>query len=126
MTFTLTTVTKNGDVEMDDIIIKNEAPIVPTIYTNSIIEKSSCLDEAVEIISRIIEQNSALEIDINMLHDKDFILNRIRIGVQKTSNEDLVKRPVPDFPGMDAYLYFIEQTGTHDSWSVRIKPELLQ
>ena len=126
LTFTLTTVTKNGDVEMDGIIVKNEAPIAPTIYTDSIIEKSSCVDEAVEIISGIIDQNTAPEIDISMLQDKDFILDRIRIGVQKTSDEDLVKKPVPDFPGMDEYLYFSEHTGTHDTWSVRIKPGLLQ
>lgn len=126
LTFTPTTVTKNGDVELDGIIVKNETPIAPTIYTDSIINKSSCLDEAVEIISGIIDQNSAPDIDINLLQDKEFILNRIRIGVQKTSDEDLVKKPVPDFPGMDEYLYFKENTGKHDSWSVRIKPGLLQ
>ena len=103
LTFTPTTVTKNGDVEMDGIIVKNEAPIAPTIYTDSIINKSSCLDEAVEIISGIIDQNSAPDIDINLLQDKEFILSRIRIGVQKTSDEDLVKKPVPDFPGMDIF-----------------------
>ena len=47
-------------------------------------------DEAVEIISGIIDQNSAPDIDINLLQDKEFILSRIRIGVQKTSDEDLV------------------------------------
>lgn len=126
LTFTPTTVTKNGDVEMDGIIVKNEAPIAPTIYTDSIIEKSSCLDEAVDIISGIIDQNSAPEIDINKLQDRDFILDRIRIGVQKSSDEDLVKKPVPYFPGMDEYLYFSEHTGSHDSWSVRIKSGLLE
>ena len=125
LTFVPTTVTKNGDVKMDAITVRDENPIAPTIYTDSIIERSESIEEAVDIISGIIEQNSSPDIDINLLQDKDFILNRIRIGVQKCSDEDLVKKLVPDFPGMEAYLYFVEKTGTHDSWSVKLRPKLM-
>lgn len=124
--FIPTDVTKNGDVHLQGISVRNNRPIAPIIYTKDIIERSSSIDEAVEIISNIIEQHQAPDIDINMLQDRDFILKRIRIGVQKESDEELVKRAVEDFNGMEAYLYFIEHGNNHDMWSVKVRPELLK
>ncbi|MBE5842281.1 MAG: hypothetical protein E7304_12870 [Butyrivibrio sp.] len=124
--FIPTDVTKNGDVHLQGISVRNNTPIAPTIYTKEIIERSSSIDEAVEIISNIIEQHQAPDIDISMLQDRDFILARIRIGVQKESTEELVKRAVDDFDGMEAYLYFIEHGNNHDMWSVKVRPELLK
>ncbi len=124
--FIPTDVTKNGDVHLQGISVRNNTPIAPTIYTKEIIERSSSIDEAVEIISNIIEQHQAPDIDINLLQDKVFILDRIRIGVQKESAEELVKRAVENFDGMEAYLYFTEHGNNHDMWSVKVKPELLK
>ncbi len=124
--FIPTDVTKNGDVHLQGISVRNNRPIAPIIYTKDIIERSSSIDEAVEIISNIIEQHQAPDIDINMLQDRDFILKRIRIGVQKESAEELIKRAVEDFDGMEAYLYFIEHGNNHDMWSVKVRPELLK
>ncbi len=124
--FIPTDVTKNGDVHLQGISVRNNRPISPIIYTKEIIERSSSIDEAVEIISNIIEQHQTPDIDINMLQDRDFILDRIRIGVQKESAEELVKRNVEDFDGMEAYLYFIEHGKGQDMWSVKVRPELLK
>ena len=124
--FIPTEVTKNGDVHLQGICVKDDSPIAPTIYTDAIIDRcQDNLDEAVEIISNIIEQHQAPDIDLNKLKDKDFILDRIRIGVQKESEESLVKRSIPDFPDMEAYLYFAEHGDNNDMWSVKLKPELL-
>lgn len=124
--FIPTEVTKNGDVHLQGICVKDDSPIAPTIYTDAIIDRcQDNLDEAVEIISNIIEQHQAPDIDLNKLKDKDFILDRIRIGVQKESEESLVKRSIPDFQDMEAYLYFAEHGDNNDMWSVKLKPELL-
>lgn len=123
--FIPTEVTKNGDVRLQAIIVRDESPISPTIYTDSIIKHSNSIYEAVETISNLIEQHMSPDIDISKITDKMFILDRIRIGVQKSSDEPLVKRDVPDFPGMEAYLYFIEKPGEGDNWSVKIRPDLL-
>lgn len=121
-------VVKNGDVHMEAITIRNDSPIAPTIYLKPIFERSGDdLDKAVEIISNIIEQNQAPDIDISKITNKTFILERIRIGVQKESDENLVKRPVPDFEGIEQYLYFSENGPTsHDMWSVKLRPELME
>ncbi len=90
-------VVKNG-IHLEGICIRDESPIAPTIYTQSIIDRcGDNLDEAIEIISNIIEQHQAPDIDVDKLTDPTFILERIRIGVQKESDENLVKKPVPDF-----------------------------
>lgn len=114
-------VVKNGDVHLEGITIRDDTPIAPTIYTQSIIDRcKDDIEQAIEIISNIIEQNQAPDIDISKLNDKDFILEHIRIGVQKASDENLIKRDIPDFPGMEQYLYFAEA-----SWSVKLRPELM-
>ena len=124
--FIPTEVTKNGDVHLKGICVRDNSPIAPTIYTDDIIKRcQDNLEEAVEIISNIIEQHQAPDIDLSKLQDKDFILSRIRIGVQKESSEDVVKRAVPEFPGMEAYLYFAEHGDNHDMWSIKIKNDLL-
>lgn len=120
-------VVKNG-IHLEGICIRDESPIAPTIYTQSIIECcGDDIDEAIEIISNIIEQHQAPDIDVDKLTDPTFILERIRIGVQKESDENLVKKPVPDFEGMEQYLYFSESGPTsHDMWSVKLRPELMK
>nr|MCR5509630.1 DUF5688 family protein [Lachnospiraceae bacterium] len=121
-------VVKNGDVHLEGICIRDESKIAPTIYTQFIIERcGDNLDEAIEIISNIIEQHQAPNIDVDKLTDPTFILERIRIGIQKESDENLVKKPVPDFEGIEQYLYFSETGPTsHDMWSVKLRPELMK
>ena len=124
--FIPTDVTKNGDVHLKGICIRDDSPIAPTIYTDSIIARSDGnLDKAIEIISNIIEQQQAIDIDLAMLQDRDFILERIRIGVQKESDEKLLKHPVKEFPGMEAYLYFAEHSDNRNIWSIKLNSELL-
>ena len=125
--FIPTDVTKNGDVHLQGICVRSDSPIAPTIYCDSIIERcEDNLDKAIEIISNIIEQHQAPDIDLAKLKNRDFILERIRIGVQKESEEKLVKHPVEEFPGMEAYLYFAENGENHDTWSVKLNSELLE
>jgi len=121
-------VVKNGDVHLEGICIRDESKIAPTIYTQFIIERcGDDLDKAIEIISNIIEQHQAPDIDVDKLTDPTFILERIRIGVQKESDENLVKKPIPDFEGMEQYLYFSEnEPSSHDMWSVKLRPELMK
>ena len=124
--FIPTDVTKNGDVHLKGICIRDDSPIAPTIYTDSIIARSEGnLDKAIEIIGNIIDQHQAPDIDLTKLQSRDFILERIRIGVQKESDEKLVKHSVEEFPGMEAYLYFAENSENRDMWSIKLNTELL-
>lgn len=126
LTFVPTTVVKNT-FERNAIIIRNNTQIAPTIYCDDIINNVSTLDEAVAIICNIIDQESSPDIDISQLTNKDFLLTHVRIGIQRASNEDLVKSAVTDFPGIEQYLYILGEpdTKTQTSWSAKITPDLL-
>lgn len=126
---TVQKVIKNGDVELDALTIRSQSNITPSIYLQGIYERCESLDEAVDTIIEIYENNvnPPFDIDINRITDKQFILDTVRIGIQKTSNENLVKKPT-DFPDIEQYLYFGETatSSRSEGWSIRIQPELLK
>lgn len=126
---TVQKVIKNGDVELDALTIRSQSNITPSIYLQGIYERCDSLDEAVDTIIEIYESNvnPPFDIDINRITDKQFILDTVRIGIQKTSNENLVKRPT-EFDGIEQYLYFGETatSSRSEGWSIRIQPELLK
>lgn len=118
-------VVKNGDVHLKAICVRDESPIAPTIYTDEII--SQCddnIDEAVNIVSNIIEQHMNPAFDLDMLTNKDYILEHIKIGVQKASDEDLVKLDVTDFEDMEQYLYYSDTNAPDSTFSIKLKPAL--
>ena len=52
--------------------------------------------------------------------DKDFILESVRIGVQKVSNQAGIKRST-EYDGIEQYLYYGE-----DEWYIRLTDEILK
>lgn len=123
--FVATDVVKNGDVHLQAICVRDESPISPNIYTDPIIEQcGDNIDEAVDIVSNIIEQNMSPELDISRLTDKDYVLEHIKIGVQKASDEDLVKLAVTDFDDMEQYLYYSDSNASDSSFSIKLRPSL--
>lgn len=125
-TFTPGEVIKNGDVKIRTISVGNNTPFAPQIYIDQILEKAEGEKEALDLICNIIENNMSPDIDITKLMDKEFVLDHIRIGIQHCSNESVVKHCLPDFPGLEAYLYIMENSVDKDTWSVKIKTELLE
>ena len=128
-TATVQKVIKNGDVELDALTIRSQSNITPSIYLQGIYERCESLDEAVDTIIEIYESNvnPPFDIDVNRITDKQFILDTVRIGIQKASAENLVKRPT-EFDGIEQYLYYGETatSSRSEGWSIRIQPELLK
>ena len=127
LSFVPTTVRKNGDVMKDAICVKNDSNIAPTIYMDSL--KTEDIDEAVEVVTNIINQNASPNINISLLTDSEFICDHVRIGIQKESEEEMVKKPAGnDLPGVEQYLYIhkSESGENYSSWSVKIKLNMLE
>ena len=120
---------KNG-VELEGICILTNTNIAPVIYTEAIIENAEreniSLDEVVSAIVDIYENHKTLNFDINMLRNKDSVLNSIYIGLQKTSNEIIEKREC-DLEGIESYIYIrIEADTNEDEFhTVKISKEFL-
>ena len=120
-------VTKNGDVHLQAICVRDETPIAPNIYVEPIIsECEDDLDKAVSIVSNIIEQNMNPSIDLEKITSKDYVLEHIKIGVQKASDEDLVKLSVTDFEDMEQYLYYGDSNAPDSSFSIKLRPDLAE
>lgn len=125
--FIPTTVVKNGNIELDAICVRNDSPIAPSIYTQEIIsECEDDLDKAISIVSNIIEQNMNPSIDLEKITSKDYVLEHIKIGVQKASDEDLVKLSVTDFEDMEQYLYYGDSNAPDSSFSIKLRPDLAE
>lgn len=98
---------KNG-VIFEGITINNDAVVAPIIYTQQLIDEAERrgkgLSDVVNEVIRVYEENRWPGIDASRFLEKDFIIPRLRIGIQKESDEDLEKKEC-ELEGLEAYLY---------------------
>ena len=96
---------KNG-VVLEGIRISTNSNIAPIIYTEGIIENAEeqhkTLDDVVSAIIGVYESSKAVNFDVKMFFDRDYILNNIFIGMQKDSTEDIEKKSC-DLEGIESY-----------------------
>lgn len=119
---------KNG-VELEGIRILTDSNIAPVIYTKAIIEnaenENKSLDEVVSAIISTYESHKSFEFDVNMLFDRDFILNSIFVGLQKVSTEDIEKKLCEDFEEIESYLYIRGEADREGSYSIKVSKAIL-
>ena len=113
------TIVKNGDVELEAITITDKSNVAPTIYIDKILELDT-VDEACEAVLNIYRCKPSFALDIDQITDKDFILETVRIAIQKTSNQDGIKRTT-EYDDIEQYLYYGK-----DDWTVRLSDELVK
>jgi hypothetical protein len=119
---------KNG-VELEGIRILTDNNIAPVIYTEAIIENAEnegkSLDEVVSAIIGTYENHKSFEFDVNMLFDRDFVLNSIYVGLQRVSTEDIEKKLCEDFEGIESYLYIRGEADREGSYSIKVSKAIL-
>lgn len=119
---------KNG-VELEGIRILTDNNIAPVIYTEAIIENAEnegkSLDEVVSAIIGTYESHKSFEFDVNMLFDRDFVLNSIYVGLQRVSTEDIEKKLCEDFEGIESYLYIRGEADREESYSIKVSKAIL-
>lgn len=114
------TIVKNGDVELQAIhFLETNSQLSPTIYIDQILQMDS-VDEACEAVINIYKCRPPFSVDLKHITDKDFILNTVRIGIQKVSNQAGIKRST-EYDGIEQYLYYGE-----DEYSIRLSNEILK
>ena len=120
---------KNG-VVFEGIVIRTEGSnIAPIIYTDPIIEAAMAagktVEEAAKKVVEIYEESKGPCFDLDEMLSRGGILETIKIGLQKTSTENIVKRETP-FPGIEQYLFIGDDMEGGGSYAIRVKPELLE
>ena len=98
---------KNG-VIFEGILIRSDERIAPIIYTQGLIEEAERrgmhLSEVVSQVISMYENNRIPDFNIDDLLEREFILSHIRIGLQKSSDQDLIRKET-SFEGIEKYLY---------------------
>lgn len=104
-------IVKNG-VTFKGLTIRTEETetVAPCIYIEPIIEESESLEEVLDRVISLYESHKQPSFDVQSLMKKDFILENIRISLQKTSEENIIKRESP-FAKMEQYLTVISDFG---------------
>ena len=112
---------KNG-VELQGICI-GVGNIRPLVYVNSFIEEAEecdlTLKEVVDKIESVLDVETP-DINIEELGSHDFILEHIEIGVQKKSEENLLKRE-SGFEDIESYLFVNFEGGSYKLYRHHIK-----
>lgn len=117
-------VVKNGVVQ-NGIEFISVNGINPVVYMDNVDNK---LNEAVDLVLAAYEKGKNPKIEVNSLFDKNYILNNVYIGLQKRSNEKLIKRPFKDSGEIECYLYTIVDSllNRGEKGSVKLSQEQLE
>lgn len=119
---------KNG-VELKAIKIAINNHVSQVIYTKEIIKNAEKRNISIEdVVSKIIfisENNKPSPFNLDLLCDKDFVMNNIYIGLQKLSSENIEKLPCTDFEGIEKYLY-IRMTEQENIYAAQISESILE
>ena len=119
---------KNGICKEGITVKKNRTDkIAPNLYAEDFVGNAErewlSVSEVVDEIERIVGQCNT-DFDLSMFTNKDYVLSHIRLGLQATGTEDIVKRP-SSFDGLEEYLY-LEGNRENEHFSVKVKEEILK
>lgn len=121
----------NG-VEMEGIIISNgkmgDEGIYPVIYTSDLIAEAEIYGKSAEYVAdkviKILKENQRPEFNIDLLQNKRWLLAHMYIGIQKESEEDMVRENCEKMLGLEKYLYIKDVIGD-DVYTLKITDWLL-
>lgn len=122
--------TKNG-VVFEGIRIIDGKRISPTIYTKHLLEEAQKAGDNIGVVAQNIidmyNETCNVKIDIDGILTDSYIYENIYIGLQRTSNEELIKRE-SKYIGIEDYLYITctleDNKGTLDG-TIKCTHELL-
>lgn len=119
-------VVKNG-VQMRGLTIRQDGSrIAPCVYIDSILKDHEDVSAAADLIENIIASHSSFELgcDVEELTNPEFIKARVYIGLQKASDQNLVKR-LSLYDGIEQFLYLRGNSTEEGRWSVKLTPALI-
>lgn len=117
-------VIKNG-VTKHGISIR-ESNIAPCIYLDDLLAKAPDieLDDLVSEIIKIYENRKSIDIDLDAILSRDYILSHLYIALQRSSDEPLIKRDC-ELEGIEEYLLIKGQSVEQGSWSIKLNQGIL-
>lgn len=119
---------KNGII-VEGIMIQGDDPIAPIIYTDRLIRDAEAqgkiLEDVVAMVLRIYEENKHKGLDLGKIFDPEFIKSHVYLGLQKKSDEDLLKESCY-LEGLEVYLYVREDSEHDGIYTMKVKKDFLE
>lgn len=113
-----TEMTKNGIV-LEGIVV-GDGRIRPTIYTKRFENEGEIMiDEVIKEITECIEQAPEINVDADILLNWDWAKTRLKLCIQKKTDEPLVKR---DFLDLEQYVRVM----VDEESSLKVSPHILE
>lgn len=109
---------QNGVVWHGIVIKEENKSMAPVIYLDDL-DGQHDLEESVSYVIAVYEKHRDFQFDVNLLKDKEFIMKRIYIGMQKSSSEPLEKRE-SFLNGIEEYLFIDVSDGV-----IKVRKNLL-
>jgi hypothetical protein len=114
--------TKNG-IELKGIMFNMPDGMNPIIYVDE--QTDTDVEKSVEEIIELLNNSNPPKLDINKFKDRDYFLGHLYVGLQKVTNEDLVKCPIK-LNDMEAYLYVRDETENNLYYRIKCKHGALE
>lgn len=119
-------VVKNGVKKVGITIRNNASNIAPVIYLDDLLERYEDIDTIIDVIINIYEAHKSIDIDVEQLTSKGWILEHVYIALQKTSHEQgLIKKPT-EYDGIEQYLYMRDTTPSKEGYSVKVNESIVK
>lgn len=121
-----------SDVRLDDVvkngvhytglsIRSSNSHVSPCVYIDEMCRNLNDPAIAADSIEEMLRNNPfPLDLDINRICSKEFILKNVHIAVQRTSTQDLIRRDT-EFKGIEQYC-FVQNTLDEMIWSFKLRP----
>lgn len=119
--------TTKNNVRLEGITI-GAGPVRPMVYTDDLLKEADARGLDVEAVAEMIIEKYAAEMpDINLarLTNADYIREHIMIGLQRATNEEIIKKACPLDEAIEAYLYITIDAGGDFNASAKVKPSML-
>ncbi len=117
----LNDVVKNG-VHFTALTVRSSSShISPCVYIDDMCRNLSDPAVAADSIENMLRNNpSPLNLDLNQISSREYILENVYIAAQRTSDEELVRRDTA-FEGIEEYCY-VQNALNEKIWSFKLKP----
>lgn len=115
---------KNG-VHLTVLTVRSSnSRISPCIYIDEMCRDLSNPADAADIIEEMLQNNPIpLNLDIDQIFSKEYILKNVYIALQRTSTQDLIRRDT-EWKGIEEYC-FVQNTLDERIWSFKLMPRHL-
>lgn len=114
---------KNG-VVVEGIRLATDSNVSPVIYTEELLKNESTIDEVVNKVIDIYERNKSIDFNPEAFLDLEFFLSHVYVALQKSSNEDLVKKE-SEFEGIECYLY-VRSDDENAKYSIKVTDKIIE